>query len=248
MKYTFGDLTFSSKEKAFDYFKAHFQSIYDDKKALSDGDKGILKQLLEKRDDFDDEYLSKITDFRLVENPKNKSAMETQFLFEGNWIAFSLNRCIVGYGKTQNAKNNKSLREMIEPQIQEFRSQNEHRVCKLCLSTSSIQVDHYLPTFHNIVQNYYTFHGLTKDTILTESQMTDFVEYHKKTCNLRYLCANCNLQTYIKGKGRKQLYSKEDAISLNRERARERKRLLRPSPSPSAPALQVSALAPQVSP
>lgn len=231
MKYTFGNLEFTSKEKATQFFRSRFQKIYDNQEELNQEDKDMLKTLLSGRTDFGEEYLLGITDFRLVQNPKNPKAMETQFLHESIWVPFSIERCVVGRPHTQNHNNNKSFREIIDPQIKEFYAQNENRVCKLCSKTTSIQVDHFSPSFHEMVKSFCHVHNINQNEPLSEAQITEFGLYHKRVANLRYLCAQCNLQTYLcKGKGRPQIRSKEDAVALNRERAKARHvRLLKPS-------------------
>lgn len=242
MKYEICDLVFTSKEKAFCHFKTHFEGIYNRNETLSEADKHMLRSLLSNRSDFNEEYLSNIVDYRLIRNPKNYNAMETQFKYktgeeqEPVWIPFSLHRCIVGKGRTEQAKNKKTLREIIDPQIKKYRETHPNQICKLCLAKDAIQVDHFEPTFSEMVENFHNYHNIQPNSALTEQQISLFIEYHQNNANLRYLCASCNLQTYIasKGKGRPQKYSEEEYKEINRKRSKARyvprlPRLLTPS-------------------
>ena len=145
-KFTLLDKEFRNKAEAEKYYLDMF--LKNEVFELTDNHKQILFAL----HDLNPEYKFTAVDYKLVINKYNK--VEIQELNETNkWESFSIKNCITGKGKTQLRKVNKKFREVIEPQIMNFRNLYSpcEMCCQICKSTANIQVDHIEPVFHTIV-------------------------------------------------------------------------------------------------
>lgn len=208
---------FKTKDLAVKHFSEYFKKKSTDD--ITDDDKILLNSLLRRLngDDFNAES------FRVILN--QYKCFEIQFLDSKTnlWIPFSISRCIVGKPRTETQVKNKTYRQAIEDQIYEFQKCHPTKQCSVCKSYENIEVDHANPIFADIIKK---FHIKYEDE--EERTSENFALYHRKVANLRYLCKKCNIDSFHRG--RKKLYSDEEAKRINLERAKNRyKRILKPS-------------------
>ena len=208
-KFIFRNTTYKSKDIATTHYMDYFTRKWKDNTPLTSEDFDILKDLLKLRTDLNIDT-STIQDFRIITNSYN--AFEIQYLQadDPEYKPFSIKRCIIGKGKTDMAKINKTLRESISNQIWNYRKDKPNPACQLCLSENCVEVDHMEPIFSTIVKRY--IEGKDLDSIDVEG----FKQYHKDNANFRFLCKQCNISEFSK-RGRKKILTREEEISRRKQ-------------------------------
>jgi hypothetical protein len=98
------------------------------------------------------------------------------------------------------------MRKSIEDQINDYRINQNKKVCALCNDYKKIEVDHYEPKFRYIVSNFLKenpeFEKIELEDDLnfggskfkSDLLVDKWNEYHKKTATYRLLCKACNLR------------------------------------------------------
>ena len=89
-----------------------------------------------------------------------------------------LKHCIRGRGLSKHESKMKEYRELIRPQIVEFRASANLECCQ-CGSTAELHVDHIFP-FSKIVAEY-------------DGEIS-FEDFHRERATYQILCASCNIK------------------------------------------------------
>lgn len=178
--------------------------------------KGLCKSLKKERsEDFNDfmelfKYhpeseikLLDVIDLCIVYNKRNSKCFEINLIKSNGEIQDISYRCCISQ-RRNNFNLNQALRYAIEPQIQEFRYNNEMK-CNFCHSIDNIHIDHiimfkdlvneYLKTILKPIPNEFDdneFNG-SKFKIKDRQFERDWFIYHQNNAKLRCLCSKCNL-------------------------------------------------------
>lgn len=179
--------------------------------------KGICKSLKTERiQDFNDfmelfnnhpekeTKLKNVVDLTIVKNKRNSKYYEINVIREdGSTEDISYNCCINQRPKNHNL--NMALRYTIEPQIEEFKFNNNNNVfCSFCGDTNNIQVDH-ITTFKDLTNDFLNnrndipvkFDDSPYNSAMFSSNdkkiEEEWYKYHKEHAILRYLCRKCNI-------------------------------------------------------
>ena len=178
--------------------------------------KGFCNSLKKERyEDFEDfmelfkehpEYeikLKNVIDLCIVANKRCRKYFEINLIKDdGSFEDISYRCCINKHSPNSNLL--RALRYTIEPQIRDYRNNNE-LICDFCKSTDNIQIDHII-----------FFKDLVKDFLLNRTDIPTFFDdneyngckfkledtkirdewynFHKQNAKLRCLCSKCNLQ------------------------------------------------------
>ena len=139
----------------------------------------------------------------IVSNKRCNKYFEINLIKEdGSLEDISYRCCINKFSSNSNLL--RALRYTIEPQMREFRNNNE-LICDFCKSTNNIQIDHIV-FFKDLVKFFLSnkrnipitfddneYNGC-KFKVEDKKFSDEWYNYHKKYAKLRCLCSKCNLQ------------------------------------------------------
>jgi len=117
---------------------------------------------------------------------------------DGTIATIGWNACIKRPSIEQQSKYNlnQALRSAIQPQIDNFRSNNVP-VCALCSTRGYCEVDH-IYMFKDLIKDFTTTSNpiLVKDytqwTLFDNDYKNEWIEHHAKYATLRMLCKKCH--------------------------------------------------------
>ena len=123
---------------------------------------------------------------------------------DGSSSDISWNKCLYAHSESEmiNSKLNKSMRDVVQPQIKRFRQQNAP-VCSMC-GTSGDQVDH-IEEFRLLVKQFCGSNATPiafDDRVVGGCQFrqedmafaTAWIDFHSNNASLRITCRACNLK------------------------------------------------------
>lgn len=112
----------------------------------------------------------------------------------GEWVCYSMDKCVTGRDKTEHSKRMSILRELIAPQIMEFPKIKCHNGCD---NYCQIEVDHVL-SFKDLVGDFMSERSYpdiikgSPNRFEDESFSNDWINHHKENAWLRALCKECH--------------------------------------------------------
>jgi hypothetical protein len=137
-------------------------------------------------------------------NPSDKRHVRVQYP-DGSWDGLSWNRCI--YGTNPRTELHKVLRGEIDPDIADYRSAADIRVCPnprgnpRCNGSDYLQVDHADRPFDSIAAEFVALFGpidVAKgppggvDIIRDRGVAAEWIEFHATHATYQILCRSCN--------------------------------------------------------
>ena len=205
-----GDLKFESKKEAELYVKNKMNSIGGVGKLKKNYyDDYLFFYTLFQRHNHADEKLLNCVDINLY-NTYNSLAFEIVNK-DNTFTEISWKKCITNRDDTNQSLFKKALRNIIKPQIDEFRLKCDVSICELCscsIDNKNSHIDHIIH-FHKLVSQFcdeYDFgdipteYGKKYNTYLVSFLEEDepigeaFFDFHLENAKLRKICSNCNLK------------------------------------------------------
>lgn len=163
-----------------------------------------------KRHPNHEDKLNNMIDFEIKPDSINKKVLTLHIIKSDNTtIDISIPKCVSGKSSTDYELYNRSLRTVINPQIQEYKKANKNitncPICNKILNYDNTHVDHIIH-FAKLVDD---FTKINKIKIPSKYDQTDkntkcftqkdkhigllFYDYHFKNADLRIICDTCNL-------------------------------------------------------
>jgi hypothetical protein len=122
----------------------------------------------------------------------NEYRKESMYLMrhgESELTRFSWVKCVTGLPSTPLSIRTRLMRELIRPDIFEFKRSVASLACVMCASVDQPQVDHCTKPFQVIRDEYLAQREFSED---------GWVEHHRANADYQVLCAPCNVR---KGNG-----------------------------------------------
>lgn len=206
---TIGAFNFESKKKAEIFVKEKINQIgyTDDLKKFNLLEFNFFLNLFQLHIDADE----KIKNLKTIRIYKNIGGTALVIVNKDNThTEISWRKCITRNKLTNEALFKRALRATIQPQIDEFRQNNNHiKICELCncnLENKITHIDHIFH-FHKMVDIFikeknieipknYSKCQMTYKTIFHKNDILlqeKFFKFHLENSKLRKICCNCNI-------------------------------------------------------
>lgn len=201
-KWDIGDVTLKSREEAQKYTRARVNSTGYCKVKNHHKNFQFFQDLIGKHSEKDEKIGCGIDYFELC--PNGSYPIMYLIRLNGTKDNFSYSNCATG--KKSENKLNRAMRDYIDDQILEFRSQSIMRCCNCKKIGGKFHVDHNKPPFCQLSRNFLKINRLPEPTAFDEVKgRKKFMEkderfakswwtYHKINATLQILCVNCNMK------------------------------------------------------
>lgn len=145
-------------------------------------------------------------------NNMKKNNYETKIKrLDGSEMVFSWNQCCEFKKRTASNDLFNAMRTAIKDDIIHYKQSQRKLICCFCKTENELyenyHVDHHNPSFQTIKDNFlqnkqmipllFGKYEITNLTMFKEEDADfkkEWIDYHKKNCNLQILCRNCNLR------------------------------------------------------
>ena len=192
------DKSFHTKAELRKYTK---KLIYDNLGMLikpNDTYWGFFTELFKRHPERD--FYGKIEEIELLTNEGNY--FKVCLYCKGKGVhTISIERCVSGLPMTEGEKYRRVMRELIQPEIDNYKLDNTER-CANCNSDKNLQTDHEVP-FSALRNSFISIHGLAKgDFIWINNRLinTDYIfnnawkKFHMDNATFQTLCKSCNIK------------------------------------------------------
>jgi len=210
MKYNIGNLGFKTKKDCETFTRTLIYKLdcCDIKK--DHPDYNFFVNLIKNHPEYEIKKGTGIDSFSIVPNPMmNKYRQTVLTRLDGTKIDFSWVNCCQFKERTPKENLIKSMRSAIRFDIMKYK-QTHSLTCNYCktIKEECYHVDHDNPSFQTLKDNFLQLTTKQIPTLFADCEKyhyaifkeediefeKDWVEFHKKNCNLQILCKSCNLR------------------------------------------------------
>jgi hypothetical protein len=209
-----GELKFKSKKAAEEYARQIINNIgFGDIKKDNEHYK-FFENLIKNHHRYEEVVGCGIDYFYIQPNPLNRKQCQTAIKrIDNSDIVFSWRDCSTKKISTENEYLIDALRNSIRYQTIEFKKNNK-LICNICQTEDetykNYHIDHKYPSFKQLREDFIkiTKHKIPTSFIKCEKYYLkifkeedkefedEWLDYHKKNCDLQVLCQKCNLKKH----------------------------------------------------
>jgi hypothetical protein len=212
MKYTIGDLTFTTKKQCEEYTRNKINSLGVCVVPKNHPDYAFFVSLLNNHSEYIEKVGCGIASFKIGLSPWNRKVFQTEIIRnDGTEDIFSWVHCCEFKKRAKDFNLSQAMRYSIRDTISEFRQRYDSLKCAFCnvdeTMCDSFHIDHHEPSFKTLKADFLmarndiptTFGDclLYNNAIFKEDDnnfKNEWMDYHNTNCNLQVLCQKCNLQ------------------------------------------------------
>ena len=213
-KYNIGELEFKTKKECENYTRNIIENLGC---CLINKDHiqyNFFNNLIENHPDYYERDFDSIDYFYIDINPLSKRFMVNIKRLDGSSSDFSWIYCCNFKKRDANYYLIREMRKVITPDTANFKKKQNKLICNFCGNDyemyENFHIHHHNPSFKNLKDKFLEITDKKRPTEFNnvktydknvdafkyedEEFKNEWIEYHKKNCNLQVLCKSCNLK------------------------------------------------------